>query len=185
MDPLVTKRLINTEDYYKIAETGMFRPDEKIELINGEICTMAPIGSEHAEAVRRLSALFYNADFANVIISSQNPVYIDQWNELQPDFALLKHKAAGYPNAHPGPMDILIIAEVSFTTYDIDLNVKLPIYTSAGIPVYWIISLSKNRIEVYEEPLEHQYRKRTLFFPGDEISFLNGSFNVAEILLIK
>lgn len=185
MAPLVTKRLINVDDYYKMAATGMLKPDENVELINGEIYTMAPVGSKHSAVVRQISTILTQSYADEIIISSQQPVHIDQWNEPEPDIALLKYRKDYYVTAHPNPSDVLMIAEVSDTTYEFDRNMKLPLYALGGIPVYWIIDLSKNCIEVYEEPLENQYRKRTLFFPGDEISLMDGSYDVAEILLFK
>jgi len=185
MAPLVTKRLINVDDYYKMAETGMLKPDENVELINGEIYTMAPIGSKHADVVRQLSIFLIRSIIDEAIVSSQQPVHIDRWNELEPDIALLKYKQMGYPTAHPNPSDILMIIEVSDTTYNYDRHVKLPIYAAAGIPAYWIIRLDKKCIEVFEEPQDDQYLKRTLYTPGDHIIFMDKPFDVAEILLTK
>lgn len=183
MSFIVTKRLINTEDYYKMAETGMLKPDENVELINGEIYTMSPIGIKHATVVDHLSALMIHslADIAKVRI--QNPIHIDQWNELEPDLTIMKFRKDRYVTAHPKPAEILMVIEVSDTSYDIDRKMKLPIYASAGIPVYWIINLSENRIEIYEEPMDDLYRKTTLHVPGDKISIQDKSFDVAEILL--
>ena len=185
METLVKKRLINTDEYYKMGESGMFHPDERIELINGELCTMAPIGSKHAESVRRIIDLFYKADIDDIIVSSQNPVHIDQLNELQPDIAMLKRKEGGYVNVHPEPKDVLVIMEVSDTTYSIDLNVKLPIYASGGIPVYWIINLRTRRIEVYEDPLDDDYHIRRIYKPGDAISLLTSNFDASKILMVE
>ncbi|MBY5958907.1 Uma2 family endonuclease [Membranicola marinus] len=184
MAPLVTKRLINTEEYYKMGETGVFRPDEKIELINGEIINMAPIGSNHAAIVRQLSSILARSFTDEIIISSQQPIHIDQWNEPEPDIALLKLSKDNYFEAHPGPSDVLMIVEVSDSSHDYDSKVKLPLYASAVIPVYWIINLNRKCIEVYEEPVDDLYQKRMLYIPGHQISFMDKSFDVAEILLV-
>ncbi len=185
MASLVTKRLINTEDYYKMGEIGMLKPDENVELINGEIYTMAPIGSKHSAVVRKFSTILTQSFADEVIISSQQPVHINQWNEPEPDIALLKLSNDNYFEAHPNPSDVLMIAEVSDTSYEFDRNVKLSLYASADIPVYWIIDLSKNSIEVFEKPQNDEYRKRTLYAPGDAITFMDKSFDVSEILLVK
>ncbi len=177
--------MFNTEYYYKMGKTGILKADENVELINGEIYTLTPIRSNHAGIVKRLPALLFRSFDEMAIISVQDPIHINQWNEPEPDIALLELRPDNYFEAHPNPSDVLMIAEVSDTSYDFDRNVKLPLYASAGIPVYWIIDLSENYIEAYEEPMDDRYRKRTFYAPDDQIIFMEKPFDISEILLIK
>lgn len=179
-----SKRLISSEEYYKMAETGMLMPDEKVELINGEIYTMSPIGKRHASTVDQVNALFITAFIHQFTIRIQNPIHIDQWNEPEPDIAVVELKDHRYNMAHPEPADILAVIEVADTTYEYDKNVKLPIYASSGIPVYWVVNLGKDVIEVYSIPRGDQYDVRTFFHPGDDILLLGESFQVSEILVL-
>jgi len=185
MDTTVKKRLITREEYYRMGETGVIQPHEKVELINGEIFTMSPIGVTHAAVVDNLVLVMIRKFGDSSIVRSQNPVCIDQWNEPEPDFALLKFRQDSYYEAHPDPSDVLLIIEVSDTSYEFDRTIKLSLYASSGIPVYWIIDLRHNRIEVYEDPQSDGYQNQSLYVSGDRISFQGHSFEVNEMLLIK
>lgn len=185
MSTLVRKRLINSREYHEMGETGMFQPDEKIELINGEIYTKCPIGSKHAAVVELFSDLLESVIENKFKVRTQNPVRLGEFNELQPDLVVLDFRQDYYASSHPVPGDVHLIVEVSDATYDFDRNVKLPIYSSAGIPAYWIINLNKNFIKVFEEPREEFYKKTTRYGPGDTISFQGKSIDVSQILIAR
>src|SRR5680860_346153 len=154
---IVSKRLISSEEYHIMGETGLLSPDERVELINGEILNICPIGSNHAAIVEKLNELWVHAFAGKAIIRIQNPVQIDPWNEPEPDLAILEYRNDRYHTAHPEPADIMAVIEVSDTTYNFDKNVKLPLYASSGIPVYWIVNLARDIIEVYSGPVNDQY----------------------------
>ncbi len=181
----ISKRLISSEEYHMIGETGMLKPDERLELINGEIYTMCPIGSKHAGVVDQLTEILVPALVKQAIVRIQNPVRINQWNEPEPDISILNRRKGRYLSEHPSPADILAVIEVSDTTYEFDKNVKLPMYAGCGIPVYWIVNLDKNNIEVYSNPRRDQYDVRTLYHPGDKIPLLMDKFDVSEILVLS
>ena len=185
MDTTVKKRLITREEYYRMGETGVIQPHEKVELINGEIFTISPIGSNHAAILRQISMLLFRTFDGKAIMSNQNPIFIDQWNEPEPDFALLKFRQDNYCEAHPNPSDVLLIIEVSDTAYDFDRTIKLSLYASSDIPLYWLIDLRHNRVEVYEDPQNDGYQNQNIYSSGDRISFQEHSFEVNEMLLIK
>src|SRR5690606_27967438 len=130
------------------------------------------IGSKHASIVEKMVELLIPVFAGITILRIQNPIHIDQWNEPEPDLAILSYKKDRYNKAHPEPADILAVIEVSDTTYEYDKNVKLPIYDSSGISVYWVVNLGKDVIEVYSNPRGDQYDVRTFFRPGDEILLL-------------
>lgn len=179
----VSKRMISVEEYAVMGETGVLKPDERVELINGEILKMCPIGSKHAAVVANLTTNLIRMFDREVIVWNQNPIRVDQWNMPEPDLAVLRISDDRYTSAHPTSEDVLAIIEVSDTTYLFDQRKKLPLYASVGIPVYWIVNLQDNIIEEYTNPRNDQYSARTIHYPGDKISLLDRSFEVGEILI--
>lgn len=184
METTVKKRLISRAEYYRMGETGVLQPHEKVELINGEILIMSPIGSHHSAIVRQITMHLFRTFDGIATISVHNPIFIDEWNEPEPDLALLQYRKDNYSEAHPNPSDVLLIIEVSDTSYEFDRTTKLSLYASSGIPVYWIIDLNGKRIEVYDEPQNSGYQNRKVYLPGDKISYLENSFEVDEILMM-
>jgi len=180
---IITKRLITSEEFHRMGEIGVLLPDERVELINGEILNMSPICSKHGGMVVNLTNLLVSAFLNEYLVSIQNPVRINEWNELQPDIVIWQIREDKYFNDLPTPEEILVVIEVSDTTYAFDHDTKLPIYASVGIPVYWIINLPANRIEVFTDPKKGQYASRNLYFPGDRISLFSKEIAVSDILL--
>lgn len=168
-----------------MGETGVIQHHEKVELINGEIFTRSPIEVTHAAVVDNLVLVMIRTFGDSSIVRSQNPVCIDQWNEPEPDLALLNYRKDKYTEDHPHPSDVMLIIEVSDTSYEFDRTIKLSLYASSGIPVYWIIDLRHNRIEVYEDPQNDAYQNQSIYVSGDSISFQEHSFELNEMLLIK
>lgn len=179
----VSKRMISVEEYSVMGETGVLKPDERVELINGEILQMCPIGSKHAAVVANLTTILIQMFEREVIDWNQNPIQIDQWNMPEPDLAVLRVSDDSYTSAHPKSEDVLADIEVSDTTYLFDSRQKQAVYASAGIPVYWIINLQDNLIKEYTNPRNNQFSARTIYYPGDKISLLDESFDVTEILI--
>jgi Uma2 family endonuclease len=153
------KHYFNVDEYYRMAEVGLLSEDDRVELIEGEIIEMSPIGSTHGGTVNR-SSTFLNRKLGDVaIVSVQNPVRIDDFSEPQPDLALLKLRKDFYSNSHPTPSDVLVIIEVADTSLQYDRNVKLPLYARAGIPEAWLMVLQKEVIEVHSQPKNGKYQK--------------------------
>ena len=185
METAVKKRLINVEEYYRMGETGLIQSHENVELINGEIYTMSPIGSRHAAIVDHLADLLKSNLPLKAIIRTQNPIRMDQLNEPEPDIALVHFREDYYAYAHPGTRDVLLVIEVSDSSVEYDRTIKVPLYASSAIPVYWIIDLQMNVIEVMEVPVEDQYTRHSKYLPGDKITFLDTEFDVSSILLTQ
>lgn len=164
------KVLFNISDYHKMAEAGIFLEGDRVELIEGEIVRMNPIGSRHAACVRRIDALFNGAEDLGAIVSVQSPVLLPDLSEPEPDVALLRHREDFYAEGHPEPGDVLLLIEVSDTTLDYDRNTKLPLYARFGIPETWIVDLSSSTVETYSRPLESTYRDITLVGSGETLS---------------
>src|SRR5438105_9315212 len=118
MSVQLQKHYFSVDDYYRMADAGVFPRGARIELIDGEVIEMCPIGNRHAGCVNRLGTLLNRkaADFA--IVAVQNPVRLNDFSEPEPDIALLKPRADFYSNAHPTPADVLLIIEVAETSVD-------------------------------------------------------------------
>jgi len=153
------KHFFNVDEYYRMAEVGLLSEDDRVELIEGEIVEMSPIGRAHAGTVNRLNKYLNRKLDDGVIVSIQNPVRLNDFSEPQPDLALLKLRKDFYANSHPGPEDVLVVIEVADTTVNYDRNVKLPLYARAGILEAWLMVLAKGVIEIHSQPRNGKYQK--------------------------
>ena len=162
-------RRFTVAEYYRMAEVGILQPDERVELIKGEIIVMPPIGDRHAMEVRQATRVFYSIAGGTVIISVQNPIHLGEHFQPQPDVALLRFREDNYP-AHPTPADILLVIEVSDTSLTYDRNVKVPLYAGAGIVETWLVNLEADYIEVYRQPSSDGYQQSVIFHRGEKIS---------------
>lgn len=154
-EPRVSYHQWTVSDYYRMAAAGVLSESDRVELIDGEVIDMAPIGSRHAYLVDRLAAAF-RRNGSECLVRVQNPVRLDEYNEPQPDIALLKDKS--YMDAHPTAEDVFLIVEVSDTTSEYDRDVKLSLYARHGIPEVWLVDVNARELTVYREPAEGQYR---------------------------
>ncbi len=172
------------ESYQRLAELGVLREDDRVELIAGQVVRMTPIGDRHASCVRRLSRLFSRHALELAIIDVQNPAVLGRHDAPQPDLALLKPRPDGYPR-HPRAADILLVIEVADTTGAYDRDIKMPLYARAGIPEAWLVDLPADRIHVYRDPVGGQYATGRSVSRGDGLTalhFPNVTFRADEIL---
>ncbi len=168
MSRQLAKRWISADEYERMGEAGIFPPDARLELIEGEIYEMSPIGSPHAACVDFLALLFTEVANRRFIVRVQNPIRLDDFSEPQPDVTLLRWREDFYRGAHPTPSDVLLVVEVADTTVVTDRTVKLPLYARAGVPEVWLINLPEEKIEVYAEPAGGAYKSATSFGRGEE-----------------
>jgi len=142
-----------------MGRVGILREDSRVELLEGELIDMSPIGSVHLSVVNTLTMIFARQVGDVAIVSTQNPVSLLPDSEPQPDIALLRPRQDRYRNALPVATDVLLIVEVSDTSIEYDRQVKLPLYAQHGIPEVWIIDLQAGCMEIYRDPNERGYRK--------------------------
>lgn len=157
MASLPQKHLISVDEYYRMAEVGLLAPDARVELIEGEIIDMPPIGTDHAGVVSLLVHLLVPAVGARAVVQPQAGVRLDPRSEPQPDLALLAPRADFYRHQHPAPGDVLLLVEVSDSTLRYDLGVKVPLYARHGIPEVWIVDLQHDELHVFGTPQGGQY----------------------------
>ncbi len=146
------------EEYHRMGQAGILAEDARVELIEGEVVEMVPIGSHHAACVARLTHVFTLSLGNRVIVWVQSPVRLVPHSEPQPDLTLLRARPDFYAKAHPGPEDVLLLVEVADTTADLDRNVKVPLYAQARIPEVWLVDLTGECIEVFRRPTPQGYR---------------------------
>ena len=155
--PRLLKGPFTVGDYHRMAETGVLRQDARVELLDGLVVEMSPIGSRHADCVDRLAELLFRAVSGQATVRVQNPVVLDDRSEPEPDVTLLRRRAGGYAAGHPRPADVILVIEVMDTSADRDREVKIPLYARAGIPEVWLVDLDAGTVEVYREPGEVGY----------------------------
>ncbi len=152
--PTVALRPFTVAEYHRMAEVGIFAPDERVELLDGQIIPMSPIGSQHAAHVRRLQELFsaFRSTELRYAISVQNPIRLGQHSEPEPDIALLRPRADYYAEAHPTAADVYLVVEVADSSLAYDQQQKVPRYAAAGIAEVWVLDVLAARLTVYRQP---------------------------------
>jgi len=179
------RRLFNVDEYYRMAEAGIFGPDERVELINGVIIEMAAIGSRHAARTRRLMRWFDLRLGERAIVSVQSPVRLSTSAEPEPDIAILRPREDDYESSHPGPGDVLLLIEVADTSLSFDQRTKLPLYASENVPETWLVDLPHQRVYVHRRPENGRYQDVEAFARGADLSplaFPDLRITVDEIL---
>ncbi|HEX8723581.1 MAG TPA: Uma2 family endonuclease [Pyrinomonadaceae bacterium] len=168
MSAEIAKYSFTAEEFERLGAAGILRQDARLELIEGEICEMPPIGSAHAACVKFLSGLLNRLFGGTFIVGVQDPVRLNDFSEPQPDVSLLRWRDDYYRGAHPAPADVLLVIEVADATAASDRKVKLPLYARAGIPEAWLVDIPEGRVEIYSDPADGGYRRAEVFGRGAE-----------------
>ena len=151
---------ITVPEYFRMGETGVLDPEARIELIEGELFDMPPIGPAHSSLVNRFIRLFSRAVGDAAIVSAQNPVVLGGFSAPQPDLALLRWREDFYGKAHPGAEDILVLVEVADTTLAHDRDRKLPLYAGFAVLEVWLVDVAGRNLDVYRHPEDGAYTTR-------------------------
>lgn len=162
----IARHSFTVDEFERMGAAGIFHPDDRLELIGGEIIEMSPIGSSHAACVKFLSALLHRLFGETLIISTRDPIRLNDFSQPQPDVALLRWRGDFYRGAHPTPADVLLVVEVADTTVETDRRMKIPLHAGAGIPEVWLVNIPGERIEVYSDPEGKTYRQVRRFGRG-------------------
>ncbi|MGO9234762.1 MAG: Uma2 family endonuclease [Methylocella sp.] len=152
-----TKHRFDVDAYYKLAEAGILPNPHRVELIDGEIIDLNSIGSPRAAITTRLTRQFIRAVGDLAIISVQNPLRLDSYNEPEPDLLVLRPRADDYQANHPGAANVLLLIEVSETSLAYDRGRKLALYAKFGVAEVWIVDLAGAALEIYRQPKEGAY----------------------------
>jgi Uma2 family endonuclease len=145
------RRKMTVDEYYRAAEIGIFDPDEKLELIWGEVVELSPQQSRHA-TVTALAREVLRSAFPDSALREHSPLRLDQHNEPEPDLLVVKGPLHRYASHHPSAPDVLLVVEVADSSLRKDRKLKTALYAGFGIPEYWIVDLTSNRLEIYRDP---------------------------------
>lgn len=165
-----------------MGRAGLFDEDDRVELIEGEIITMTPVGKRHTACVNRLVLVFHRHFLERFLISVQNPVHLSEKSEPQPDVALLKMQPDFYASEGVTAKDVELLIEVGETSVDADRKIKAALYARHGIPELWIIDLAEQLLEVQSDPSTRGYRQVRRYITGELIEWNGESLSVDEIL---
>lgn len=143
---------LTVDDYYRMAEVGLLAPDARVELIEGEIIDMPPIGAPHGAIVDTLNAWIVPAAIGLAHVRIQGAIRLGRRSEPQPDVTVLKRREDKYARSQPTATDVLLAIEVSDTTLRYDLERKGPLYARHGIPEYWVVDVAARRVHVFRAP---------------------------------
>ena len=163
----VARRQFTVAEYQRMAESGILHEDDRVELIDGEVYQMSPIGSRHIACVNRFVAVVTSQVGQQVIDSVQNLIQLTDYSEPQPDLALLRPRADFYAEALPTAQDALLLIEVADRSLEYDRDVKIPHYAKANLPDAWLVNVKAGRATVYTQPGEHGYQIIQHFRAGD------------------
>jgi Uma2 family endonuclease len=161
---------LNVSQYHQMNEAGILSENDRVELINGQIIEMSPIGRRHAACVDRINRLFSNILGIKVIVSVKNPIILNNLSEPEPDIALLQPRADFYESGHPQPKDIFLLIEVADSSLEYDREVKIPLYASSGITEVWLVDIYEQVIIIYRYPSEDGYSEMQTLSRGEKMS---------------
>ena len=178
----MTRHKVSLEEFHRMVEAGVFPEDLRLELVEGDLVEMSPIGPKHAATVRRLTAHFASlAARGEALLSIQNPLVVGA-SELYPDLALLRPDPEDYRFRHPEGKDALLVVEVADTTLRYDLDTKLPLYAKAGVPEVWVVDLPGGRVLVHRKPQGEGYGEVRTLGPGEVLEFMGVEVPVEALL---
>ena len=182
----VRRRPISVADYHRMFEAGVFRPDERVELIRGELIAVPPMGAPHRAAINRLNRLLTDRFNGRAVVQVQCPVIVSDDSEPEPEFALLRYDPTGYEGREPGPADTLLMIEVGFSSRRFDRKVKVPLYAETGVPEVWLVDLVDRVVAVFKHLDSGEYLTRRIARAGETIAcdaFPDDPIPVDEIIL--
>jgi Uma2 family endonuclease len=175
----LTGARVSVADYHRMIATGILTEDDRVELIDGEIVPMSPVGSLHAGTVNRLNTFLVRALNDSAVVAVQNPVQLSDDTEPEPDIAVLRPRADYYTAAHPRPADVLCLIEVGDSSFLADRKAKLPRYARAGIRECWLINPEAVVIERHTNPDRRGYQTLATLARGQRLA----STVIADLIL--
>jgi Uma2 family endonuclease len=158
VETMPTRRRFTREQYYRMAETGILREDDRVELIRGEIIEMSPIGRRHKAFVLNLTQLLAGRLAGRALVNVQSGIVLSDESEPEPDLAVLRLREVPYKEREAHSEDVLLLIEVADSSLAYDRSTKLRLYAEAGIPEYWVVGCTAETVEVYRGPGAEGYR---------------------------
>ncbi len=185
MSAIAKNYQFTVDQYHKMGEDNILHEDSRVELIEGEIIIMTPIGRRHASKVARIGKFLDKLLDENAIVWPQNPIQLGEYSEPQPDLVLLKPRDDFYEEKLPTNEDVYLIIEISDSSYPMDSKVKQKLYAKFSITEYWILKLDSNTLEVYRFPTSVGYEEKSIYSKEDHVSLLsfpNNQISVKDLI---
>ncbi|MBA2493214.1 MAG: Uma2 family endonuclease [Acidobacteria bacterium] len=165
---VLNARLISVEEYDQMIKHGILTVADRVELLNGVIIKKMPKGTKHSSANDRLTRFFYRLFSDEVVIRNQNPIWLNEFSEPEPDLVLALPDEKDYAERHPTPADILLIVEISDSTLGRDRFAKGLVYAKAGIKQYLVLNVQNETIEDYRNPSADGYGSKQTYQSGEK-----------------
>jgi Uma2 family endonuclease len=183
--PLEPRGPFTVDDYYRMVEVGLLDSHARVELLEGLVVAMTPIGRPHESCVMRLTDRFAQALAGRVSFVVQSSVELGKRSVPQPDLTLATYRRDGYAERHPGPDDALLVIEVMDSSAARDRGLKLPLYARAGIRELWLVDLEEDLVEVYRSPGPDGYAVEMQVVRGQQVTpvFVDGVTLSADDIL--
>ena len=175
-----TLRKWTVKEYHKLGEFGIFNPEERLELIEGNIIKISAKGTLHAAATRRTATLLHNLLGNQAAVYNKSPIALDDYSEPEPDIALVRIDPFDCATHHPTPSEVYLIIEVADSSLTFDREIKAKIYARSGIADYWVLNVGDRQLHVFREPTENGYQSEVILGETGSISPIEfPAFNIA------
>lgn len=169
----VKLRQITVKEYDQMIESGVFDENDQIELLNGVVIEKTPKGTKHSAATDRATKVFYRYFSENALIRNQNPIWLDEFSEPEPDIVLAAPKEDGYETSHPESEEIFLILEVSDSTLEFDRKTKGAAYARAGIRQYLVLNVQEKKLEDYRQPsADGDFQSKQTYRAGESFTLV-------------
>lgn len=165
-----SRQRVSVLEYDRMVHAGILTTEDHVELIDGEILPVSPMGEPHAAVVSRVAKLLTLAFVDESIVRVQSPIVLGDWSEPEPDIAVVRPRDDFYSGKHPTSEDILFLVEVSDSSVVFDRDVKIPLYSAHQIPESWVVDIQSDTLSVFRGPGSHGYEQTTNLKAGDLIS---------------
>jgi len=179
------QRLIRAEEYQRMIELGIFREDERIELIEGRIVQMSPKNLKHALATTRSNRCFQRVSGDRAFVRVQDPILLNDFSEPEPDIVLVAPPDERYLENHPKPEDIFLVLEIADSSLVYDRDEKGPLFAQNGVVQYCLLNLQSRELEDYREPSSNGYRSKRTYTEEQSftlVAFPKISIKVKDLL---
>jgi len=178
------RRPISVLDYHRMAEVGILAPDERVELLDGELIAVPPMNSPHGGGITGINQLLAHRFYGRALVRVGLPVTIDDHSEPEPDFALVGLEENEWRDRHPVAGDVLLLIEVADSSRDFDLKKKAPIYARAALPEFWVVDVVDRRLIVHRDPVAGRYAMTRVLRPGERIAPLAFPADELEVVAL-
>jgi len=173
MSTALSRVRFTVDDYHRMAEVGILNPGQRVELLDGEIVEMTPIGAKHAYCVAELCGLLRDQLGDAYLVFPQNPIQINEHTEPEPDLAIINRSSIRSRDQLPSARDVRLLIEVAESSLEKDTQIKLPLYAKAGVVEVWIADLTSRTLHVYRRPADGKYAEHQTITGDQSITPVN------------